>query len=287
MFCGAGERGDFFWAFACVQNASVFCNTHAAALGAAARAGERYKKGRMEQLQMAQGQDFERWHVLRHARPLVQEGICYGRYNMPADAAATRAAAQAFARHWLNANRCDMAVGAAAAGAGAGDLQVQLWCSPLQRCQQLAHALQALLADAGVGVQMQTKQALAEMDFGRWEGQPWQALPADEWERWMGNFADYRVGGGESTRAILQRVHGAARDTAAALAADAALRIVWVSHAGVICALHWLQSQGRLLQEQQAQQATCQSSECIPVPQTASEWPQHAACGFGLWRAMT
>ena len=246
----------------------------------------------MEQLQMVQGQDFERWHVLRHARPLVQEGICYGRYNMPADAAATRAAAQAFARHWLNANRCDTAAGgtgitgAAAAGAGAGDLQVQLWCSPLQRCQQLAHALQALLADAGVGVQMQTKQALAEMDFGRWEGQPWQALPADEWERWMGNFADYRVGGGESTRAILQRVHGAARDTAAALAADAALRIVWVSHAGVICALHWLQSQGRLLQEQQAQQATCQSSECIPVPQTASEWPQHAACGFGLWRAM-
>ena len=115
----------------------------------------------------------------------------------------------------------------------------------------------------------------------------WQTLPADEWERWMGNFADYRVGGGESTRAILQRVHGAARDTAAALAADAALRIVWVSHAGVICALHWLQSQGRLLQEQQAQQATCLAGASVPVPQTASEWPQHAACGFGLWRAMT
>ena len=63
----------------------------------------------MEQLQMAQGVDFERWHVLHHARPLVQEGICYGRYKMPADAAATRAAGQAFTRDWINASRGDKA----------------------------------------------------------------------------------------------------------------------------------------------------------------------------------
>ena len=230
-------------------------------------------------MQTQHREGLERWHILRHARPLVGEGICYGRYNMPADVQATSAAAQEFARYWLDVNGS----GAVADG-GAGGLQVQLLSSPLQRCQQLAQALLPLLADAGVCVQMKTEPALAEMDFGCWEGQSWNALPSDEWERWMGDFAGYRVGGGESTRAMLQRVHGAAQSTAAQLAANAQERVIWVSHAGVICALHWLQSQGCLLRERQGVQ-TLQAGN-VPVPQIAEDWPQHAACAYGQWRVV-
>ena len=237
-----------------------------------------FSKG-SKQVQTQHREGLERWHVLRHARPLVGEGICYGRYNMPADVQATSAAAQEFARYWLDVNGS----GAVADG-GAGGLQVQLLSSPLQRCQQLAQALLPLLADAGVCVQMKTEPALAEMDFGCWEGQSWNALPSDEWERWMGDFAGYRVGGGESTRAMLQRVHGAAQSTAAQLAANAQERVIWVSHAGVICALHWLQSQGCLLRERQGVQ-TLQAGN-VPVPQIAEDWPQHAACAYGQWRVV-
>ena len=224
----------------------------------------------------------ERWHVLRHARPLVGQGVCYGRHDIPADAAATQAAAQDFAQYWLGVNGGDVA-GAGESCKSAGGLRVQVLCSPLQRCQQLAQALLPLLANAGVAVQWQAEAALAEMDFGRWEGQPWAALPADEWKRWMDDFAGYRVGGGESTRALLQRVHGAAQASAALLAANAQNRIIWVSHAGVMCALHWLQSQTQPLHQLADWLG---DKEFVPVPQTASDWPQHAACAFGQWQVV-
>ena len=233
-----------------------------------------FSKG-SKQVQTQHREGLERWHVLRHARPLVGEGICYGRYNIAADARATSAAAQKFAQYWLDVN---------GDGVTAGGLQVQLLSSPLQRCQQLTQALLPLLADAGLCVQLKTEPALAEMDFGCWEGQPWNALPADEWERWMGDFAGYRVGGGESTRAMLQRVHGAAQATAAQLAANAQERVIWVSHAGVICALHWLQSQESLLQEWQGLHVWQDGN--VPVPQSAEDWPQHAACAYGQWRVV-
>ena len=228
-----------------------------------------------KQVQTQHREGLERWHVLRHARPLVGEGICYGRYNIAADARATSAAAQKFAQYWLDVN---------GNGIAAGGLQVQLLSSPLQRCQQLAQALLPQLADVGLCVQLKTEPALAEMDFGCWEGQPWSALPSDEWERWMGDFAGYRVGGGESTRAMLQRVHGAAQSTAAQLAANAQERAIWVSHAGVICALHWLQSQESLLQEWQGLHVWQDGN--VPVPQSAEDWPQHAACAYGQWRVV-
>ena len=233
-----------------------------------------FSKG-SKQVQTQHREGLERWHVLRHARPLVGEGICYGRYNIAADARATSAAAQKFAQYWLDVN---------GNGIAAGGLQVQLLSSPLQRCQQLAQALLPQLADVGLCVQLKTEPALAEMDFGCWEGQPWSALPGDEWERWMGDFAGYRVGGGESTRAMLQRVHGAAQATAAQLAANAQERVIWVSHAGVICALHWLQSQECLLRERQGLQAWQAGN--VPVPKSAEDWPQHAACAYGQWRVV-
>ena len=90
--------------------------------------------------------------LVRHARPLVAPGICYGRLDMQADAQSTADAAQAL--HLALPADCLLAH------------------SPLRRCRQLAQALQALRP--GLASAMDSR--LLEMDFGEWEGQPWDAL---------------------------------------------------------------------------------------------------------------
>ena len=61
--------------------------------------------------------------LLRHAQPLIAPGVCYGQLDVPADP-----------QHTLQA--------ALRAGA-ALPRQAVVRHSPLQRCEQLAHALQA------------------------------------------------------------------------------------------------------------------------------------------------
>ena len=85
--------------------------------------------------------------LVRHARPLVAPGICYGRLDMQADAQSTADAAQAL--HLALPADCLLAH------------------SPLRRCRQLAQALQALRP--GLASAMDSR--LLEMDFGEWEGQ--------------------------------------------------------------------------------------------------------------------
>lgn len=95
--------------------------------------------------------------LLRHARPLIEEGVCYGATDMDADAAATLAAAQQMAPLLAP--------------------QAQLWSSPLRRCTQLTQALCALRPD----LKPCTDNRLAEMDFGRWEGWRWADIPGRNW----------------------------------------------------------------------------------------------------------
>jgi len=66
--------------------------------------------------------------LVRHARPLVAPGLCYGRLDMAADASASRSAATALAH----------ALPAKVAG---------VWHSPLQRCELLALYRRALRPD--------------------------------------------------------------------------------------------------------------------------------------------
>ena len=65
--------------------------------------------------------------LVRHAQPLVNAGICYGRLDMAADVAATAECARQLAE-LLPAG-------------------IPVRTSPLQRCEHLAHALQALRPD--------------------------------------------------------------------------------------------------------------------------------------------
>ncbi|GGY05320.1 histidine phosphatase family protein [Paludibacterium paludis] len=142
--------------------------------------------------------------LVRHPRALNAAGRCYGRLDLIADPAA-------------------LAESAARLAALRG---LPVLTSPARRCRALA----ARLAPAP-----RVLPELAELDFGRWEGLPWDAIARDELDAWAADPWRYAPGGGESPLALLARWRAAARR----LSRIAAPRIVVVTHAGIIrAALH-------------------------------------------------
>ena len=147
--------------------------------------------------------------LVRHAQPLVGQGVCYGASDMPADVAATRAAAQALALVLPHG--------------------IQVTSSTLQRCEQLIKCLRGLRADLIV----KSDPRLVEMNFGTWEGQRWDAIPRQELEAWTDSFEAWRCGGGESVQDVMQRV-AAVWDEAQAHTQATGHSTAWITHAGVI-----------------------------------------------------
>ena len=142
-------------------------------------------------------------HLVRHPPPLVNRGTCYGRLDVPALELAETA----------RRLRAELPAG------------LPVWSSPLRRCAELA----ALLHDAP-----RFDGRLVEMDFGDWEGRPWDDIPRAELDAWAADVAGYAPPGGESPQALQRR----ALDFVAGLAVPEA---VLVTHAGVIRTLlaHW------------------------------------------------
>ena len=192
--------------------------------------------------------------LVRHAQPLIDAGICYGRLDIAADADAT---AECAAR--------------LAAQLPAG---LRVVSSPLQRCEQLAHALHALRPDLAY----KTDAKLQEMDFGQWEGCAWRDIPRAELEAWTDDFAHYQAGhDGESVTAFMARV-GAAFDglTPPLQTLTPALSprarepeksgVLWITHAGVIRAVELLARGVRHIER-------------------ADQWPVEAP-KYGQWRTL-
>ena len=152
--------------------------------------------------------------LVRHAMPLVAPGICYGRLDVQADAQATQQAALALAP--------------------ALPARARLRHSPLRRCPPLAHAVLALRPD----LCSQADARLQEMDFGTWEGLPWESVPRAELDAWAADLHAYAPGGGEPLAAMLARVRSALEEPA-----PADTDRVWISHAGVARCVHWLRTQ--------------------------------------------
>lgn len=146
--------------------------------------------------------------LLRHARPLVDSGICYGALDVAADALATEQAAREAARVLPQG--------------------LSVWFSPLQRCEQLAHILQGLRPD----LHMQSDSRLREMDFGCWEGVAWASIPKQALDDWVVDFGSHRFGGAESTNAVLARVVQAG--VAFSKRVGPGGQGLWITHAGVV-----------------------------------------------------
>lgn len=175
--------------------------------------------------------------LVRHAQPLIAPGVCYGATDVAADGQATWQAAQALAR--------TLPPG------------LSLRVSPLQRCARLSQCLRELRSDLSA----QTDARLAEMNFGCWEGQRWDAIAQADYERWTADFGQHRFGGEESVQEFVRRVAGVWDETL-----REGLDAVWITHAGVI--------RGATLIAQGVREVT-----------QAAQWPQEAPA-FGGWRVL-
>lgn len=141
--------------------------------------------------------------LVRHTRPDVVPGLCYGQTDLDV--------ADTFAEE------------AAAILASLPEAR-RVVSSPLRRCRVLAQRI-ADVADLPLDID----ERLREIDFGAWEGRPWAEVPKQEIDAWAQDFLDARPHGGESVAMLRNRV-------GAALAEWAARNepIVIVTHAGVI-----------------------------------------------------
>lgn len=140
--------------------------------------------------------------LVRHPQPDIAPGLCYGRTDVAATATAVSLVA-------------DRLRAAGLPGA------LPVYASPLARCTVLARALD---------VPVTFDARLAEMDFGAWEMQPWDAIPRAEVDAWAANLVRYRPGGGENVLDAARRV-AAFHDELRASNQPAALLIC---HAGTI-----------------------------------------------------
>lgn len=76
----------------------------------------------------------------------------------------------------------------------------QVWVSPLARSRDVGRWL------AAWGWQVHIDARLSELDFGRWDGQPWSAVPWTEVEAWQADLLHHAPGGGETLAQLAQRV---------------------------------------------------------------------------------
>jgi alpha-ribazole phosphatase len=152
--------------------------------------------------------------LLRHAQPLIAPGVCYGQLDVPAEPSATLQASLRFGSVMPK--------------------HTAIRYSPLQRCEQLAQSLQALETN------LTADQRLQEMDFGSWEGKPWNDIGRSAVDAWSQDLYGIAPGGGESLAAMLQRVRSALLDSWQHDSRLGTRDVVWVTHAGVIRCVQWL-----------------------------------------------
>ena len=155
--------------------------------------------------------------LVRHAKPLVKKGLCYGRLDVRADRSLTELASDNLINAFPDCSEVKV-----------------LMTSPRQRTKQLANLLVQRL-----NISLVEEELLAEMDFGEWEGRLWEDIPKSAIDLWTEDFNNHLFGGGESTGQLLNRVW--------LLMENAKRRHedqIWVTHAGVIKAVQFLMNNG-------------------------------------------
>ena len=168
--------------------------------------------------------------LIRHPRPVVDPGVCYGRLDVDCDDPQPVAA------------RLRLPPG------------TTVLSSPLRRARRLADAL---AVPARVGVQLDAR--LAEIDFGDWEGRRWDDIERAAIDDWAADVLNFTPPGGESVADLQRRVIDFASELTTTLAGP---RVALVTHAGVIRALlgHW-----RALPTAEWTQLKCDFGSCTEI----------------------
>ena len=155
--------------------------------------------------------------LIRHPRPLVEAGVCYGRQDVDC---------------------ADPAAVALQLKPGLPET-VLVYSSPLRRARRLAEYLASeegnVLIDA----------RLSEIDFGEWEGRRWDQIERCQLDAWASDVLGFVPPGGESVASLRDR----AVDFATSLvqgdhtARSESQGIALVTHAGIMRALigYWRQ----------------------------------------------
>lgn len=171
-------------------------------------------------------------YLLRHTRLAGEEGLCYGRTDVPL------AASFADELAVIRAGLAGVRFGA-------------VWSSPAARCLRLAVALvgewngrdargvedHGRDAHATSDFGVPTDARLQELDFGAWENRTWESFRGPESEAWALDPWRLAPPGGESGAALWARV-GAFRAEVHGHVSAGCDPVLVVTHAGVIRA--WL-----------------------------------------------
>lgn len=147
-------------------------------------------------------------YLIRHTRPDIAGGVCYGQSDIPL--------ADSFESE-KDEVLCKLR--------GLADPEV-VYSSPLLRCKHLAAAL--------AGDEVKTDGRLGEMSFGDWELGRWDDIDRGELDAWAADFVERPPPGGESLGTLYERV---------SLWMEQLLRlphktVAVVTHAGVIRCFH-------------------------------------------------
>lgn len=177
--------------------------------------------------------------VWRHPRPEGAAGRCIGAgTDLPV--------------HWRRSKRLARRIQALARRER---LAHEVWTSPLQRCADVGRWLRRW------GWQHRQCRDLAELDFGRWDGQLWDRIGATAMDAWIADFAQHAPGGGESLQSLLQR---AALWQAGAGPWPGGTLLV-VSHGGWMLARRWRQQHGAALPDAAHWPRPPRYAECWPL----------------------
>ena len=119
-------------------------------------------------------------YLIRHSAVEVDKGICYGRSDVPL-------AADCPSQFEL------------VKGKLGGILPSLVFCSPAQRCSQMAN----YLSPSGKVIE---DERLWELNFGEWELKAWNQLPQDQVLQWTENYIHEAPPSGERYMELFDRV---------------------------------------------------------------------------------
>ena len=116
-------------------------------------------------------------YLIRHTRPKIPEGVCYGRLDLDVSDTFLVEAQQVKGKIKETYSRVTV--------------------SPLRRCLKLAEYL---------NIPFEIDSRIQEMDFGDWEGIPWSKISPKEIDAWANDIVGYRVPCGERFQDVIERV---------------------------------------------------------------------------------
>tara|TARA_R110000850_G_scaffold83214_2_gene178652 strand:- start:215 stop:778 length:564 start_codon:yes stop_codon:yes gene_type:complete len=144
--------------------------------------------------------------LIRHTRPEIPSGICYGQTDIPLKdtfPAESKLVLSKLPKFFDT-----------------------VFTSPSMRCLKLAN----LISSGGT---LKQDSLLKELNFGDWEMKAWDDIPKEELNPWMSNFVTHKVPNGEAFSDLIQRVDSFLEQ----LKNIGQKQVALVCHAGIIRAM--------------------------------------------------